>query len=177
MSSRPSVAVRVVRAVACAALLAGALAASAADAQSTPGPGVARQAMPLADDPALEARVMKIADELRCLVCQNETIAASRSGLAVDLRKQIRIKLGEGRSERQILDFMVERYGDFVLYRPPLKASTVLLWGGPFALLAAAAAALAITIRKRGQGTSTPELTADQTRRARELLGEGAARP
>ena len=81
---------------------------------------------------------MRIAEELRCLVCQNETIAASHADLAVDLRKQIRQKLQQGQSEEQILDFMVQRYGDFVLYRPPVKSSTWLLWGGPFLLLGAA---------------------------------------
>ena len=75
---------------------------------------------------------MRIAEELRCLVCQNETIAASHADLAVDLRKQIRQKLQQGQSQEQILDFMVQRYGDFVLYRPPVKSSTWLLWGGPF---------------------------------------------
>ncbi|NDE73351.1 MAG: cytochrome c-type biogenesis protein CcmH, partial [Betaproteobacteria bacterium] len=93
----------------------------------------AGEAKPMASDPALEARVMVIAEELRCLVCQNETIAASHADLAVDLRGQIRQKLSQGQSSQQILDFMVARYGDFVLYRPPLKASTVLLWVGPFA--------------------------------------------
>ncbi|NDE41557.1 MAG: cytochrome c-type biogenesis protein CcmH, partial [Betaproteobacteria bacterium] len=99
----------------------------------------AGEAKPMASDPALEARVMVIAEELRCLVCQNETIAASHADLAVDLRGQIRQKLSQGQSSQQILDFMVARYGDFVLYRPPLKASTVLLWVGPFALLLLAA--------------------------------------
>jgi cytochrome c-type biogenesis protein CcmH len=90
----------------------------------------AQEARPMAEDPALEARVLAIAEELRCLVCQNETIAASHADLAVDLRKQIRQQLQQGQSEAQILDFMVQRYGDFVLYRPPLKSSTWLLWGG-----------------------------------------------
>ena len=106
-------------------------------------PAVAGEAKSMSNDPVLEARVMVIAEELRCLVCQNETIAASHADLAVDLRSQIRIKLTQGQSSQQILDFMVARYGDFVLYRPPLKASTVLLWVGPFALLLLAAGVLA----------------------------------
>ncbi len=130
----------------------------------------ANQAASLAADPVLEARVMKVAEELRCLVCQNETIAASHADLAVDLRKQIRSQLSQGRSEQQILDFMVERYGDFVLYRPALKATTLLLWVGPFALLLIAAFTLARAIRRR-QLSAAPLAPADADR-ARRLLEE-----
>ncbi len=133
----------------------------------------AKEAVPMSNDPALEARVLKIAEELRCLVCQNETIAASHADLAVDLRKQIRIKLAAGESQQQILDFMVARYGDFVLYRPPLKASTVMLWLGPFVLLVVAAVLMALNIRRRRRGVLAPEWTQEQARRARALLGEG----
>jgi len=99
----------------------------------------AGEARPLADDPTLEARMMAVADTLRCVVCQNETVAASHAELARDLRAQIRQQLQAGRSEQQVRDFMVARYGDFVLYRPPLQPSTAALWLGPFALLALAA--------------------------------------
>ena len=133
-----------------------------------------RQAQPMSADPALEARVLKVAEELRCLVCQNETIAASHAELAVDLRKQIRVKLGQGQSERQILDFMVERYGEFVLYRPRLSATTVLLWAGPFVLLLTAAGVLAFNIRKRRQVLTAETLSPAQAQRARELLEEDA---
>jgi len=139
---------------------------------ATPAPGATRQAQPLSVDPAMEARVMAVAEELRCLVCQNETIAASHADLAVDLRKQIWIKLSEGQSEGQILDFMVERYGDFVLYRPRLKATTVMLWAGPFALLLVAIGVLALNIRKRRQSVAQEELSPAQAQRARELLEE-----
>ena len=88
-----------------------------------------------ADEAALDKRVMDLAAELRCLVCQNQSLAESNAGLAVDLRNQIRAQLARGASEREVVDFMVARYGDFVLYRPPLKASTVLLWAGPFLFL------------------------------------------
>jgi len=88
-----------------------------------------------AEDPNLEKRVTGLAHELRCLVCQNQTIADSNAPLAVDLRNEIRSQLAAGKSERDVIDFMVARYGDFVLYRPPFKASTVLLWGGPFLFL------------------------------------------
>lgn len=144
-------------------LMALALAGAMHTAQAT-------EAAQLAADPVLEARVMKVAEELRCLVCQNETIAASHADLAVDLRKQIRTKLSQGQSEQQILDFMVERYGDFVRYRPALKASTVLLWLGPFALLLLAAYALTRAIRGR-QRRADP-LTPVDAERARRLLEE-----
>ena len=135
----------------------------------------ATEAANLAADPVLEARVMKVAEELRCLVCQNETIAASHADLAVDLRKQIRSKLSQGQSEQQILDFMVERYGDFVLYRPALKATTVLLWVGPFALLLIAAYTLTRAIRGR-QRHAAPLAPADADR-ARRLLEESPPGP
>ncbi len=135
------------------------------------GTAAAQEAKPLAEDPVLEAKVMAIAEELRCLVCQNETIAASHADLAVDLRKQIRQKLQQGQTQAQILEFMVQRYGDFVLYRPPVKSSTWLLWGGPFLLLAVAVTALLLTIRRR-RTLAPPPLHADEAERARRLLGE-----
>ena len=138
------------------------------------GTALAKEAVPASDDPALEARVLVIAEELRCLVCQNETIAASHADLAVDLRKQIRLKLKAGQSQQQIIDFMVARYGDFVLYRPPLKASTVLLWVGPFALLLLAAFVLVANIRRRRRAGQTDTWSPEQAQRARALLDEGA---
>ena len=123
-------------------------------------------------DPALEARMLVIAEELRCLVCQNETIAASHADLAVDLKNQIRIKLTEGQSQKQILDFMVERYGDFVLYRPPLKTTTVLLWLGPFTLLAVAVLMLVLNVRRRRQAVQPAALSDADTAKARALLAE-----
>lgn len=121
-------------------------------------------------DPALEARMMVIAEELRCLVCQNETIAASHADLAVDLKNQIRIKLTQGQSQQQILDFMVVRYGDFVLYRPPLKATTVLLWLGPFVLLAMAALMLVLNVRRRRRAAQPAALSDADAAKARTLL-------
>ncbi|MBC7483592.1 MAG: cytochrome c-type biogenesis protein CcmH [Rhizobacter sp.] len=142
----------------------------------------AKDALPMSADPALEARVMAVAEELRCLVCQNETIAASQADLAVDLRKQIRIKLQQGQSEVQILDFMVARYGEFVRYRPALNAGTVLLWVGPFALLAVAGVVLMMNIRQRRRlGAAPPPLNEAERQRLNALLGEadtaGASRP
>ena len=121
-------------------------------------------------DPALEARMMVIAEELRCLVCQNETIAASHADLAIDLKNQIRIKLNEGQSQKQILDFMVDRYGDFVLYRPPLKTTTVLLWLGPFTLLAIAVLTLVLNVRRRKRSAQPAALSDADVAKARDLL-------
>jgi cytochrome c-type biogenesis protein CcmH len=101
------------------------------------------------DDPALEARVMRLSAELRCLVCQNQTIADSHAELAVDLRNQVREMLRAGRSDREVLDYMTARYGDFVLYRPPLRPTTAPLWFGPLALLAVGAAVLFVVLRRR----------------------------
>ncbi len=135
----------------------------------------AKEAVPSAANPELEARVLVIAEELRCLVCQNETIAASHADLAVDLRKQIAVKLEAGQSKQEIIDFMVSRYGDFVLYRPALNARTLLLWVGPFVLLLVAVGVLTLNIRRRRAAAST-EWTADNAQRARALLSEGDER-
>ena len=114
---------------------------------------------------------MRVAEELRCLVCQNETIAASHAELAVDLRQQIREQLQDGRTPAQILDFMAQRYGDFVLYRPPLNLQTVLLWLGPFVLLVLAAGLLWRQIRQQpSPGEAAPALSAADLARAQRLL-------
>ena len=100
-------------------------------------------------DPVVEARLKALGDELRCLVCQNQTIADSSAPLALDLRNQIRAQVAQGRTDGEIRAYMVERYGDFVLYRPPLRTTTVLLWVGPFVLLAAGAAIFVLVVRRR----------------------------
>jgi cytochrome c-type biogenesis protein CcmH len=112
---------------------------------------MAKEAAPVAADPALEKRVTAITAELRCLVCQNQTIADSNSGLADDLRNQVREQLKKGASDAQVLQFMTDRYGDFVLYRPPWKASTVLLWAGPAAFLIIGLATLLLVLRRRAR--------------------------
>lgn len=112
-------------------------------------PARAAEAQPSAADPQLEARVMKLAAELRCLVCQNQTIADSHAALAVDLREQLRLMLARGDSEAQVIEFMTARYGEFVLYRPPVTRSTWLLWFGPAALLLLALGGLALHLRRR----------------------------
>jgi cytochrome c-type biogenesis protein CcmH len=111
----------------------------------------AGEAPPASDNPALEARVMAISSELRCLVCQNQTIADSHAELAVDLRRQVREMLVAGKSEQEISDYMTARYGDFVLYRPPFKAQTALLWIGPAAMVVIGLGALFVVLRRRSR--------------------------
>lgn len=111
----------------------------------------ANEAAPAAADPALEARMVEITSELRCLVCQNQTIADSHADLAVDLREEVRELLQHGQSKQQILDYMTARYGDFVLYRPPVKTTTWLLWFGPLLLLGGGLAGLALVLRHRSR--------------------------
>ena len=126
-------------------------------------------AQPLAADPVVEKRLLAITEELRCLVCQNETIAASRADLANDLRREIRVMIAEGKTDAEILDFMVARYGEFVRYRPPVNPTTWLLWGGPFVLLAGGLAALIAFLRRR-PAAAAPALSAEQRRQAAALL-------
>jgi cytochrome c-type biogenesis protein CcmH len=108
------------------------------------------------DNAGLDKRLEHVAQQLRCLVCQNQSIADSHAQLALDLKKEARIQLAQGRSEQEVIDFMVQRYGDFVLYKPPFNAATLLLWIGPFALLAAGLATLLVNLRRRGLGTDDP---------------------
>ena len=119
----------------------------------------ARDAAPLADDPVTEQRLISISEEMRCLVCQNESLAGSRSDLANDLRREIRILISEGKSDDQIRLFMVERYGDFVLYRPPVKPVTWLLWIGPFVILGIGIAGLLMYLRRRNSSVPNVVLT------------------
>lgn len=134
----------------------------------------AREALPAADDPALEARVVKLTSELRCLVCQNQSLADSHADLAIDLKNQVRAQMQAGKSDGEIRDYMVARYGDFVLYDPPFKLSTLLLWAGPFALLLAGLAGLAVYMRNRRRRLPEVELsTADHARAEALLRGNG----
>ena len=122
-------------------------------------------------DPILEKRVLAIAEELRCLVCQNQTIADSDAALAVDLRQQVREKLAQGMSDRDVSAFMVERYGDFVLYRPPVKTTTLLLWFGPFLLLAGGLIVLGRNLKRRARTEPAAALSEAEKRRVATLLG------
>ncbi|KAB2927497.1 MAG: cytochrome c-type biogenesis protein CcmH [Dechloromonas sp.] len=128
----------------------------------------------LAADPVAEKRLQGLSKELRCLVCQNETIADSNAELAVDLRREIRGMIADGRSDSEILDFMVTRYGDFVLYRPPVKGVTLLLWGGPVALLLLGLFLLVSYLRRRARRLAEADqpLSADDAKRAEALLKE-----
>ncbi|MDT3737064.1 MAG: cytochrome c-type biogenesis protein [Denitratisoma sp.] len=141
--------------------------------------GFAKEAAPLAQDEAVEKRMVAISEELRCLVCQNESLAASRADLAQDLRREIREQIGQGKSDKEILDFMVGRYGDFVRYRPPLKGTTLLLWFGPFLLLVAGVIGLVLYLRRRGKRVVEASLSADEQKKAEALLklGESENRP
>ena len=130
----------------------------------------AKQAVPAANDPVAEKRAVMLEQQLRCLVCQNETIAASQADLAKDLRKEIREQIKAGRTDDQIKQYLVDRYGDFVLYDPPLKATTVLLWGGPFALLLGGIIALFVYMRRRRGRVEQSALSDDERARARALL-------
>jgi len=117
----------------------------------TLGTAWANEAAPAVEDPALEARMTAIASELRCLVCQNQTIADSHADLAVDLRRQVREMLQAGQTDQQITDYMTARYGDFVLYRPPFKAMTALLWFGPAAMVLIGLGTLFVVLRRRSR--------------------------
>src|SRR5690242_410321 len=134
--------------------------------------GIAKEAKPLAEDPELEKRVMALSQELRCLVCQNETLADSRADLAVDLRRQIREQMKAGKSDKEIVAFLTDRYGDFVLYKPPVTPRTYLLWFGPFLFLVAGLAVLYLYVGRRRTLIPEPELTAAERRRAEALLKE-----
>jgi cytochrome c-type biogenesis protein CcmH len=130
----------------------------------------AKDAAPLADDPVIEQRLISISEEMRCLVCQNESLAGSRSDLANDLRREIRTLIKEGKSDDQIRSFMVERYGDFVLYRPPVKPITWLLWIGPFIILLIGIAGLLIYLRRRNNAVTNIALSDDDNQRIDALL-------
>ena len=112
-------------------------------------PAAASAAASATTDPAIEVRVQKLSAQLRCLVCQNQTIADSNAELAVDLKRQVREMLGRGASDREVIDFMTARYGDFVLYRPPVRSSTALLWFGPGALLVVGVGVFLFVLRRR----------------------------
>lgn len=152
----------------CAAVLG--LAAGALPAQAE---GEAPAARPVVEDPVLEARVLELSHKLRCLVCQNQSIAESHAPLAVDLRNQVREQFVAGRDENQIVDYLVARYGDFVLYEPPFKLTTLVLWLGPLLLLVAGAGWLAFRLRRRAAEAVTTLSEAEHAR-ASALLEGGA---
>jgi cytochrome c-type biogenesis protein CcmH len=129
----------------------------------------ANEAKPLAEDPVVEQRMLAITEEVRCLVCQNESLAASRSDLAMDLRREIRGLIKQGKTDAEIMDFLVSRYGDFVRYRPPVKPSTWLLWAGPFVAMVLGLAGLIVFLRRRQPAPAA--LSEEEQRKANALLG------
>ena len=143
-----------------------------------PGLAVAAyDASPLAENPQVEARLKTLAVELRCLVCQNQTLADSNAPLAEDLRREVREMIVKDMSDKEIIDFLVTRYGDFVLYRPPLKATTTLLWVGPFLLLIGGATALVFALRRRQKKLAEVSISEAEHNRVAQLLSEGINRP
>lgn len=135
------------------------------------GPAYSASAPEADGDPATEQRLKNLSAELRCLVCQNQSLADSHADLAIDLRNQVREQIKAGKSDEQIRSWLTDRYGDFVLYRPPLKTTTVLLWAGPAVLLVAAVAGLFINLRNRRRTLQQAELTEEERARADALLG------
>jgi cytochrome c-type biogenesis protein CcmH len=135
-------------------------------------PVLAQEAAPLAADPVVEQRLISIATELRCLVCQNESLAGSQAPLAQDLRREVRSLIKEGKSDAEVKDFLVSRYGDFVLYRPQVKPQTYLLWAGPFVLLLVGIGVLVSYLKKRERQAADTPLTEEERQRAEALLKE-----
>jgi cytochrome c-type biogenesis protein CcmH len=137
----------------------------------------AAEAPPAAADPAVEKRLMDLAEELRCLVCQNQSLADSNADLAVDLRNEVRSQIQAGKSDAEIRAWLTQRYGDFVLYRPPVKATTILLWVGPFVLLVGGVLGLLVALRRRRARVALPALTDEERARAEALLGAESGPP
>jgi cytochrome c-type biogenesis protein CcmH len=137
---------------------------------------IAKDAQPIGDDPAVEQRLVKLSQELRCLVCQNETLADSRADLAEDLRREIREQIKAGKSDKEIIAFLTERYGQFILYRPRVTPTTYLLWFGPFVLLLAGLTVLFRYIKQRRDLIPEKPLSADERRRAEELLASASGK-
>lgn len=136
----------------------------------SPGFAHAGIAKDMADDPVLEKRMIGLAQNLRCLVCQNESLASSHSELAEDLRREVREQMQKGLSDQEIIDYLVSRYGDFVLFDPPMKSYTLLLWYGPFVLLLAGLAGLVLQLRKRKNKITEASLSDEEMKRASDLL-------
>ncbi|MEW6513669.1 MAG: cytochrome c-type biogenesis protein [Pseudomonadota bacterium] len=136
-------------------------------------PAFAKEAAPLAEDPVVEKRMIEISEELRCLVCQNESLAGSQADLAKDLREEVRGLIKSGKSDEEVKDFLVSRYGDFVLYRPQVKPVTYALWAGPFVLLLIGIVVLISFLRKRSKQVEETPLSEADKKRAEALLKEG----
>jgi cytochrome c-type biogenesis protein CcmH len=138
-----------------AMLLAFSLPVLADDTASAPAAAL-KEARPIADDPVIEQRMVNLADDLRCLVCQNESLAGSHAELAEDLRREIRSQMKAGKNDKEVIEYLTTRYGDFVLYRPPFKPVTYLLWLGPLLFLGIGGAAWYMTLRRRRAVQAAP---------------------
>jgi cytochrome c-type biogenesis protein CcmH len=138
---------------------------------------LAADAIPTEQDPVAAARAVKLSEKLRCLVCQNQSIAESNAELAQDLRRQIREQIAAGKSDDEIADYMVARYGDFVLYQPPFRTTTLLLWLGPGLLVLGGFVLLARTLRTRSRVAAASTLSEAERERAARLLAGDADRP
>ena len=136
---------------------------------SLAAPALAKDAKPV-EDPQIEQRMQALTQQLRCLVCQSETLADSQAEWAVDIRQQIREQMKAGKSDKEITAFLTQRFGDFVLYNPPVKATTYLLWFGPFVLLLGGTFLLYRYVKHRREIIQDQPLTADEHKRAEELL-------
>ena len=121
-------------------------------------------------DPATEARLRELSQELRCLVCQNQTIADSNADLAVDLRREVRKQILQGKGDGEIKSYLVARYGDFVLYKPPVQGNTALLWFGPFVLLLAGVGVWWVLTRRRAAMVAANTVSAEEEKKAKDLL-------
>jgi len=140
------------------------------------GQAIGQEAKPLSDDPVIEKRLNNLSKELRCLVCQNETLADSQADLAEDLRREIREQMRAGKSDQEIINFLTQRYGQFILYRPRVTPTTYLLWFGPFVLLLAGLALLFNYIKRRRDQIEEQPLTIGQRKLAEELLSSDSGK-
>ena len=137
-----------------------------------PMTGWSKEAIPVAENPEIEKRMLALTENLRCLVCQNETIADSRADFSNDIRREIREQIKANKTDPEIIQFLVDRYGDFVLYNPPMKATTILLWFGPAALLVFGLVSLIVYLRRRRAQIEEVPLSQAQLEKAEALLNE-----
>jgi len=137
-----------------------------------PGLAMSQQAIPVAEDPEIEKRMLALTEDLRCLVCQNESIAESRADFSNDIRREIREQIQANKSDDEIIDFLVDRYGDFVLYNPPMKPTTLLLWFGPLILFVVGVWFLIAYLRSRRVQIEEVSLSEAQRKKAEALLKE-----
>lgn len=142
----------------------------------TPLAAWSEEAKPVADDPVLEQRMIDLSQNLRCLVCQNESLAGSRADLAKDLRQDIREQMRAGKSDQQVIEYLTQRYGDFVLYKPPMKPITWLLWFGPFALLAASVTGFYLYLKRRSRRLEAESFSDEERKRVEALLNNNSGK-